>query len=225
MKRILWQLRLKIRALVRNVIRRVRSVFFPISVSSLKQAEYQKLPAPIAWEKIAQNRDLHVEIGSGHGEVLLANNKEKSIIVGYEIKSRFFRLSQRKTRKRQDIFIYKGNGYESTLSHYKNASISTIFILFPDPWHKAKHNKRRPLIAEYFLAVAQKLKNDGRIVIATDWPDYAEFIKNEVAKITEVYEVAVRPYNPEEFDLPITHYHQKWVRKGRSFTAFVLQKR
>lgn len=225
MKHLLWQIRLKSRTFFRKLWRRIRAYTFPVSLESLKTAYYHELPSPVKWEKVAEGRDINVEIGSGHGEVLLANNAEKSIIIGYEIKSRFFRLSQRKTWRRDDIFLYKGSGYESTLTHYKNSSISTLYVLFPDPWHKKKHNKRRPLVAEYFIAVAQKLKTGGRLAIATDWPDYAEFITNEVKKVDAVYEVEVKPYSPEEFGLPVTHYHQKWVRKGRSFTVFVLKKR
>ena len=219
-----WEIKKQSRYLLRKVIKILRGLFFRTTITNLKYATYSKLPVPLHWEKIAGGRKLFVEIGSGHGEVLLANNSEKSISIGYEIKSRFFRLTQRKISRRGDIFVYKGSGYESLFLHYLNSSIDRIFVLFPDPWHKRKHNKRRPLTAEFFLNVAQKLKSGGEIIIATDWPEYADFIKEEVAKISSCYQVTVKPYEPVEFALPITHYHQKWVRKGRSFTAFILKK-
>ncbi|MCC7304019.1 hypothetical protein IT418_01220, partial [bacterium] len=177
MNKNLWKIYKGAGTFYRNLIKKFRALFFQPTTEELKRLAYDKLPAPINWKKIAGDREIYVEIGSGHGEVLLANNGEKSISVGYEIKSRFFRLTQRKIRKHADIFIFKGSGYESLFLHYKDFSIDRLLILFPDPWHKRKHNKRRPLTAEFFKKIAQKLKTNGEIIIATDWPDYADFIK------------------------------------------------
>jgi tRNA (guanine-N7-)-methyltransferase len=225
MNRWIWQLTRAIRQTARKVIKLVRGLTFNPTISTLKSIAYQDLPAPINWELPVDGRKLHIEIGSGHGEVLLANKPEQSLIVGYEIKSRFFRLSQRKTRRRDDIVVFKGNAYESLLLHYRNQSIDRIFILFPDPWHKKKHAKRRPLTRKFFARLAQKLKIGGEILVATDWPEYAEFVWKEADSVTELYSVTREPYAAEKFGLPITHYHQKWARKGRVFTAILLEKK
>lgn len=224
MNKNLWSLRKSFKQFLRKANKRIQSVFFNVSIENLKNAPYESLPSPVDWQKIANGREIIVEVGSGHGEVLLANNRLNSISIGYEIKSRFFRLTQRKTRKRDDIFIFKGSGYESLFLHYKNYCIDKVFILFPDPWHKKKHAKRRPLTANLFTQLTQKLKPNGEIVIATDWTEYADFIKQEAMKVTSLYSVDVKAYVPTDFGLPITHFHQKWVRKGRKFTAIVLKK-
>jgi tRNA (guanine-N7-)-methyltransferase len=224
MNRFQWNIRRTVKGFVKNVTGYINYVKFPLTIESLKSAVYNELPVPFNLQKIAQTREIHVEIGSGHGEVLLSNNPERSIMVGYEIRTRFFRLTQRKIAKRSDIFVYQGNGYESTLLHYANSSISRLLILFPDPWHKKKHNKRRPITAEYFRKVVKKLKNGAQIIVATDWMDYAEFIEKEVALVADIYQVEMKKYDPVEFGLPITHFHQKWIRKGRSFNVFVLTK-
>lgn len=219
-----WQFKREVQDFWKKEIKRLQVPFFTLTANNLKSTTYPDLPGPLDWQKIAGERKIHVEIGSGHGEVLLANNRMKSIVVGYEIKSRFFRLSQRKTRRRDDIFVYKGSGYESLALHFKNDTISTLYILFPDPWHKKKHARRRPLTEKFFARVAQKLKKGGTIIIATDWQEYSDFIGSEVQKVTKQYEITICPYVPDDYSLPITHYHQKWARKGRSFTAFVLKK-
>lgn len=224
MNKNLWKVRKALESFLKKVIKSIKSVYFQPTTEELKTLLYEELPAPVAWESITRGRKLFVEIGSGHGEVLLANNSESSVTVGYEIKSRFFRLTQRKIRKREDIFVFKGSGYESLFLHYKDFSIDRIFALFPDPWHKKKHNKRRPLTAELFRKLTQKLKSKGEIVIATDWQDYADFIKEQAKLVEDVYTVTVKPYEPTEFELPITHFHQKWVRKGRNFTLIFLKK-
>ena len=53
-------------------------------------------------------------------------------------------------------------------------SFDEVQLLFPDPWPKKRHHKRR-LVQPFFIAlVAAKLRRGGRLQIATDWAPYAE---------------------------------------------------
>ncbi len=54
-----------------------------------------------------------------------------------------------------------------------DASLDRIMILFPDPWHKARHNKRRLIQPEFAAELARTLKPGGRLRFVTDWKDYA----------------------------------------------------
>jgi tRNA (guanine-N7-)-methyltransferase len=54
------------------------------------------------------------------------------------------------------------------------ASIARVFILFPDPWPKARHRKRRIVLPDFVGELARILKPGGRLRFATDWADYAE---------------------------------------------------
>jgi tRNA (guanine-N7-)-methyltransferase len=54
-----------------------------------------------------------------------------------------------------------------------DGSLDRIMILFPDPWHKARHNKRRLIQPEFAAKLASKLKTGGRLRFVTDWKDYA----------------------------------------------------
>ena len=47
-------------------------------------------------------------------------------------------------------------------------------LFFPDPWHKAKHHKRRIVQPHFVEQVVQKLQPNGFIHMATDWENYAE---------------------------------------------------
>lgn len=56
-------------------------------------------------------------------------------------------------------------------------SLNAIYVLFPDPWHKARHHKRR-LVQEPFLDdVARVIQPGGLLRLATDWEDYAEHMQ------------------------------------------------
>ncbi|MEQ9314751.1 MAG: tRNA (guanosine(46)-N7)-methyltransferase TrmB [Henriciella sp.] len=54
------------------------------------------------------------------------------------------------------------------------ASIDRVFILFPDPWPKKKHHKRRIIQADFLDALARIIKPGGRLRFATDVRSYAD---------------------------------------------------
>lgn len=56
-----------------------------------------------------------------------------------------------------------------------DASLDRVMILFPDPWHKARHNKRRLIQDETAAEIARLLKPGGRLRFVTDWQDYVEW--------------------------------------------------
>lgn len=54
------------------------------------------------------------------------------------------------------------------------ASVDEIVVLFPDPWHKKRHNKRRLVNPAFASLAASRLCPGGRLRLATDWEPYAE---------------------------------------------------
>jgi tRNA (guanine-N7-)-methyltransferase len=61
------------------------------------------------------------------------------------------------------------------LARMPDASLQRIFILFPDPWPKARHHKRRLLQADVGVELARLLKPGGRLRFASDWADYVNW--------------------------------------------------
>lgn len=55
-----------------------------------------------------------------------------------------------------------------------DASLDEIVIQFPDPWHKARHHKRRLIQPPFAQLAVRKLKLGGLLSLATDWQHYAE---------------------------------------------------
>ena len=56
-----------------------------------------------------------------------------------------------------------------------DASLDRVMILFPDPWHKARHNKRRLVQDAFAVEIVRLLKPGGRLRFVTDWKDYADW--------------------------------------------------
>lgn len=53
-------------------------------------------------------------------------------------------------------------------------SLDAILVLFPDPWHKKRHHKRRLVNARFAELAASRLAPGGTLQLATDWEPYAE---------------------------------------------------
>ena len=73
----------------------------------------------------------------------------------------------------KNVRLHAGDVREVT-STLKDASIDQVFILFPDPWPKARHHKRRLMQGPFAAELARLLKKGGRLRFATDWADYAD---------------------------------------------------
>jgi tRNA (guanine-N7-)-methyltransferase len=56
-----------------------------------------------------------------------------------------------------------------------DASIDRIYILFPDPWPKTRHKKRRLIQPDFIAEAARLLKPGAPLRFATDWADYADW--------------------------------------------------
>ncbi|HVL42770.1 MAG TPA: tRNA (guanosine(46)-N7)-methyltransferase TrmB, partial [Brevundimonas sp.] len=71
-----------------------------------------------------------------------------------------------------------------------DASLDRVMILFPDPWHKARHNKRRLVQDETAADIARLLKPGGVVRFVTDWADYAEWALEKFGKTPGLTRVA-----------------------------------
>jgi tRNA (guanine-N7-)-methyltransferase len=56
-------------------------------------------------------------------------------------------------------------------------SLDEVQLLFPDPWPKKRHHKRRIVQPEFARLLAERLKPGGRLHLATDWEPYAQHMR------------------------------------------------
>jgi tRNA (guanine-N7-)-methyltransferase len=67
------------------------------------------------------------------------------------------------------------------LADLPDASVARVFILFPDPWPKARHHKRRLIQPETLADLARVIRPGGGLRFATDWADYAAWTLEKLA--------------------------------------------
>ena len=97
------------------------------------------------------------------------------------------------------------------------ASIARIFVLFPDPWPKKRHVKRRLINSNFIRELARVMSPDGELRMATDIPDYARGMLLAVRKERSFRWLAreAHAWRERPTDWPETRYEQKAIREGR----------
>ena len=99
--------------------------------------------------------------------------------------------------------------------------LDSVNILFPDPWQKAKHHKRRLIGEDFLYQLHPLLKPNAKIFVRTDWEDYAEQI-SELAEVMSSHFRLERTQNIEfEFE---TRFHQRAIKEGREINSFLFTK-
>ena len=114
--------------------------------------------------------------------------------------------------KYEKIRLFKSDIRE-LLSYLSKQIFDEIFILYPDPWPKARHEKRRILNKENLNLFLSKLKINGKIFIATDVKNYFDsiyklFESNVNVKIINFDHFFLRPKK-----ISITRYEKKAISK------------
>lgn len=94
-------------------------------------------------------------------------------------------------------------------------SLAMVQLFFPDPWHKARHNKRRIVQPEFAQLVRSKLEIGGVFHMATDWQPYAEHML-EVMSAAEGYRNLSEngDYVPRPESRPVTKFETRGQRLG-----------
>ncbi len=93
-------------------------------------------------------------------------------------------------------------------------SLATFQLYFPDPWHKARHNKRRLVQTSFIDDMRPKLILGGKIHMATDWEEYAEHML-EVMSASSGFENCSESNYIERPDWrPLTKFESRGHRLG-----------
>ncbi len=217
LKRIKYKTQEKIKKQAEVLIRRlIRLKCEANDYSRVREVEELKMfPYKPDWRKIYKEYEkIIIDIGAGHGEIVeFLSRKKDNLVISFEIRSRFYRMTRKRVRGRENAFVFKGDAYKELGNLFNFGSVYAINILFPDPWHKKRHVKRRPLVKENLKTMLKLLYPQGYILIATDHDEYYEFIKKQTKQLENV-KIEFGKYVPQDHGLVPTHYFKK-MKKGQ----------
>lgn len=173
-----------------------------------------------AGETEGANKKLFLEIGFGGGEHLLwqARHNPNVTLIGCEpfedgvVKV----LDATEREKHQNIRLHMGDARD-VLRWLPEASIDRAFILFPDPWPKRKHQKRRLVNTSTLSLLAHALKPGAELRFGTDIGDYARSALEAFQGERRFDWQAETPadWRIRPADWPETRYEAKAHREGR----------
>ncbi len=187
-------------------------------------------PGPVDWDinpdrqpldlkSLFQDRDVWLEIGFGGGEHLVhqAGLFPDTGIIGCEpyINGVAMLLGKIRDSGCYNIRIHPGD-VRDLFDVLPDQAISRAFLLYPDPWPKKRHHRRRFVTPEHLEPLARVLKPGSTFRVATDIPDYVRQTLLEVPRHGFTWDAD----GPEDWRAPwsdwlSTRYEQKALREGR----------
>jgi tRNA (guanine-N7-)-methyltransferase len=106
----------------------------------------------------------------------------------------------------------------------KPDSLAGVHVFFPDPWHKARHNKRRLIQPPFVQLLASRLAPGGYLHCATDWQEYAEQMLQVLGDEPTLKNTA-DGYAPRPDYRPVTKFENRGLKLGHGVWDLVFVKR
>ncbi|MHA1151301.1 MAG: tRNA (guanosine(46)-N7)-methyltransferase TrmB [Alphaproteobacteria bacterium] len=161
-----------------------------------------------------------LEIGFGAGEHL-AWQAERHPEIGF-LGAEFFvngvagLLRRIQDRGLDNVRIYHGDARD-LLDALPERSLDRAYILFPDPWPKTRHHKRRIVQDHTLVRLAQVMKGEVELRLATDDMDYLRWMLERLLRSPDFEWLAREPRDWRERpeDWPQTRYESKAIEQGR----------
>ena len=124
-----------------------------------------------------------------------------------------------------NIRVFNHDAIEVLEKRIPKNSLAGVYLFFPDPWHKKRHNKRRIVQTEFAKTLATHLKPGGHFHMATDWEDYAEHMM-EVMSAAPDYKNTQQgtAFTPRPDYRPLTKFEARGHRLGHGVWDLIFEK-
>lgn len=171
-----------------------------------------------------------LEVGFGNGESLAwqAERMPERNFIGIEVHRPGVGhlLGELERRGLQNVRIFSEDAVEVLALRVPPASLDTVQVFFPDPWHKKRHHKRRLIQPPFVQLVASRLRPGGRLHLATDWDDYARQMLEAMAASAELFAPdGPQPLAERPASRPATRFERRGERLGHRVSDLVYRRR
>jgi len=170
--------------------------------------------------------ELWLEVGFGAGEHLVwqASHHPHAGLIGaepYEMGMAKM-LTKLEESPLNNVRLFEGDGRD-IIEALPDASLSRFFLLFPDPWPKTRHHKRRFLQMAMLDQLARVLRSGGELRFATDDKIYLPWALERLMAHPDFVWTAEGPsdWTSRPADWPPTRYETKAIKGPPRFLRFV----
>jgi tRNA (guanine-N7-)-methyltransferase len=165
-----------------------------------------------------------MEIGFGKGLFLvgLARAYPEWHVVGLEVKRKLVMAALGRIEKAgvTNARILLGDARELLPRYVRPASLEALFLLFPDPWWKKKHYKRRMLSCEQLAEFAGRLRPGGLFLVRSDVPMVLDLTREAAADVPLLETVP-----SAGMELPITDRERRYLAQGVPYGEICFRRR
>jgi tRNA (guanine-N7-)-methyltransferase len=160
--------------------------------------------------------EVWLEIGFGGGEHMAAQagRRPDVLVIGCEpfVNGVASALRHVDEGGLKNVRLHPDDGRD-VVAALPDASLDRVFILFPDPWQKARHNKRRLMQPVFVAELVRALKPGGRLRFVTDWQDYADQSRALLDATRGLTRVPDAGGDPEDRTAPADHVVTRYEEK------------
>jgi len=185
--------------------------------------------APIEFEQAFGRRaPVILEIGFGMGDTtakIAAGMPDKNFL-GVEVHTPGVGslLKQIGEQQLNNLRLIQHDAVEVLTHMVAPASLAGVHVFFPDPWHKARHNKRRLIQPPLVALLASRMAAGGYLHCATDWDEYAQQML-EVLTAEPALQNTAAGFAPRPDYRPVTKFEQRGLKLGHGVWDLVFVKR
>jgi tRNA (guanine-N7-)-methyltransferase len=178
-------------------------------------------------EVFGNEHPVELELGIGKGRFLIQQAEARPDVnfIGVEWASRYYRLVAERAAKRglANLRVLRDDAAHVVRDTLADASINALHVYFPDPWPKARHNKRRLIQPPFAVQAARILRDGATLRLATDHQDYAVQMEQVFADNPDFEQTgrAIGDEAPEG----VTNWEVKFRREGRTIHKFEFVRR
>jgi tRNA (guanine-N7-)-methyltransferase len=189
----------------------------------------EQLPKPIVWADLFGNdHPVELEIGMGKGTFLNDQAKARPEVnfFGIEWANWYFCYASDRLRRNgcTNAHTVRADAVFFLREFVPDESLSVLHIYFPDPWPKARHNKRRTIQPSFMPTVMRVLKPGGQLRAVTDHADYFAQMQATIADSPLKVIDYDRPGSAGEGEVVGTNFERKYRREGRPFYSIAGEK-
>jgi tRNA (guanine-N7-)-methyltransferase len=168
---------------------------------------------------------LHVDLGCGDGSFLceLASCRPDKDFLGIDRLVGRVAKACRKAAALENVRILNVESSYAVGYLLPEKSVETFYLLFPDPWPKRRHQRRRIVTKGFLESIHRALEDGGSLRIATDQLDYFEQIKR-VGENHSGFAIVDVNASPTRTDLPQTKFERRFNALGAPIYRLELRK-
>ena len=190
------------------------------------EIDLDEVDIPLRWPALfGREAPTDVEIGCGKGKFLneIATERPETNFLAVERAAKYYRLCCERAARRglSNVRLVRTTAEDLLYRILAESTVANFYVLFPDPWPKKRHHKRRLFKPEIVDAMTRALVPGGRLLVKSDHDGYAEVIADVLAGVSGLKWTD----SDEAFaGLPVTGFEQKYRVEGRAIHAFALEK-